>query len=55
MGGRYHFATLGLAGVPKMGGRRLAPERLPVACVDGLLAPQESSVADTWAFLLLKP
>lgn len=35
--------TLGLVGVPKMGGRHLAPERLPIASVDGLLAPPEPS------------
>lgn len=50
-----HFFTLGLVGVPKMGGSHLAPERLPVASVDGLLAPPEPSVAAICAPLLLKP
>lgn len=49
-----HFVTLGLVGVPTMGGRHLAPERLPVASVDGLLAPLEPRVAATWAHPLLK-
>lgn len=46
---RGHFVTFGLVGVPKMGGRHLAPQSLSVAGVDGLLAPQEPSVAATWA------
>lgn len=50
-----HFVTFSLGGVPKMGGRHLAPESLSVAVWTALLAPQGPSVAATRALLLLKP